>query len=54
MNKLTFLCAGVYSHVNKSYYALHTLKDFYMIRQQSGETMTKSFDRFKSSQINAE
>ena len=54
MNKLKFLCAGVYSHVNKFYYAFHTLKAFYMILHQSGETAKKSFDSFKSPRVNAE
>ena len=54
MNKLKFLCAGVDSHINKFYSAFHTHKDFYTIRQQSGETATKYFDRFKLAQVNAE
>ena len=53
-NKLKLLCEGVGSHINKIYSAFHTLKDFYMIRQQSGDTATKYLDRFISSQVNAE
>ena len=40
MNNLKLLCAVVDSHINKIYYDFHTLKDFYMIRQHSGKTMT--------------
>ena len=47
MDKLKFLCEGVDYHINKFYSAFHTLKAFYMILQQSGETVTKYFDRFK-------
>ena len=54
MNKLKFLCAGVDSHIYKFYSAFHTLKDFYMIRQQSGDTVTKYFDRFKLARFNVE
>ena len=46
MNKLKFLCAGVDSHINKIYSEFHTLKDFYMICQQSSETVKNYFDRF--------
>ena len=53
MNELKLLCAGVDSHINKFYPAFHTLKDFYMIRQHSGDTVMNYFDRFKSAQINA-
>ena len=53
-NKLKLLCAGVDSHINKIYCAFHTLKDFNMTRQQSGETVTIYFERLKSAQVNAE
>ena len=46
INKLRLLCAGVDSHINKFYSAFHTLKAFYVIRQQSGERVMKYFDRF--------
>ena len=54
MNKLKLLCGGVDSHINKMFSAFHTLKDFYMTRQQSGDTVTKYFERFKVSRFNAE
>ena len=54
MNKLKLLCAGVDSHIKKIYPAFHTLKDFYMIIQQGGETVTKYFDCFKSERVNEE
>ena len=54
MNKPKLLCAGVDSHGNKFYSAFNTLKDFYMMRQQSGETVTKYFDRLKLARFNAE
>ena len=54
MNKLKLLCASADSNINKIYSAFHTLTDFYMIRQHSGETVTKYFNRFKSEQVNAE
>ena len=54
MNKLKFLCAGVDSHINKFYSEFHTLKAFCMIRKQSGDTVTKYFDRFKLARVNEE
>ena len=54
MNKLKFLCAGVDSHINKIYSEFHTLKDFYMICQQSSETVKNYFDRFQSARVNVE
>ena len=53
MNKMKLLCADVDCHMNKFYAAFHTLKDFYTIRQESGETVTKYFDRFVSAQVNS-
>ena len=52
--RLKLLCAGVDSHINKFYSEFHTLKAFCMIHQQSGATVRKYFDRFKSAQVNAE
>ena len=46
INKMKILCMGVDSHINKCYSSFHTLKDFYMTHQQSGETVTNYFDRF--------
>ena len=46
MNKLKLLCAVVDSYINKCYSAFNTLKDFYMICQHIGETVTNYFDRF--------
>ena len=54
MNKLKFLCAGIDSHIHIFYSEFHTLKYFYIIRQQSGETVKKYFDRFQSARVNAE
>ena len=54
MKQLKLLCVGIDSYINKTYSTFHTLKDFYMIRQQSGETVTKYFDRLKSARVNAE
>ena len=54
MNKLKFLCVGVDSHINNFYSKFHTLKGFYMILQQGGETVTKYFDCFKPSRFNEE
>ena len=54
MNELKCLCAGVDSHIDKIYSAFHTLKDFYMIRQQSGEMVTKYFNSFKLARVNEE
>ena len=42
------------SHTNKIYSAFHTLKDFYMICQNSGKTVVNYFDRFKVARFNAE
>ena len=46
INKLKLLCGGVDSHINKLYSTFITLKDFYMIRQQSGEMVMNYFDCF--------
>ena len=46
INKLKLLCEVVESHINKFNSAFHTLKAFYIIRQHSGETAKKYFDRF--------
>ena len=54
MNKMELLCAGVDSHINKFYSIFHTHKNFYMILQQTGETVTKYFDNFKSAGVNSE
>ena len=54
MNKLKLLCSVIDSHINKVYFTFHTLKDFYMIRQQSGEMVTKYFDNFKLARVNRE
>ena len=54
MNKLKLICAGFDYHINKIYSTFHTLKSFYMMRQQSGETVTKYFDRFKPERVNVE
>ena len=54
MNKLKLLCAGVDSYMNNFYSAFHTLKDFYKIRQNSGEMVTKYFDCYKSERVNEE
>ena len=43
MNKLKLLFAGIDSHINKIYSAFHTLKDFYTILQQRGETVKNIF-----------
>ena len=54
MNKMKFLCEGVDSHINTFYSSFHTHKAFYMIRKQSGETVTNYFDCFKLVRFNAE
>ena len=54
INKLKFLRAGVDSHINKIYSTFHNLKDFYMIHQNSGDTVTNYSDHFKSSRVNVE
>ena len=54
MDKPEYLCADVDSHINKMYSAFHTLKDFYMIHQQSGETAKNYFDCLKVAQVNVE
>ena len=46
MNDLKLMFVGVDSHINKFYSAFHTLKVFYMIRQNTGETVTKYSDHF--------
>ena len=53
VNKLKLYCAGVNSYIDKFYCAFHTLKAFYSISQQSGETVTNYFDRSKLARVNA-
>ena len=48
MDELKLLCAGVDTHINNVYSASNTLKVYNMIHQQSGETMTNYFHRFKA------
>ena len=53
MNKMKFLCTGVGSHINKIDSGFIPSR-LYTILQQSGDTVTNYFDRFKEAQVNAE